>query len=362
MIALIVPSNLKYAPYVQYYIKALDNKKIEYEIITWNRKNLIEEKSNYSFNYYVSDNERKKVLYGYLKFSFFVKKIINRRKYNKLIVFTIGAAFFISDLLLIKYKKKYIFDIRDASIITKKMTYIFKKICHNANSIIVSSKEFNSWIPARTIICHNVDKDMLIKHINDNLYYQKSKINKIVFAGILNEWEINNELINLFANNSKYEFEFIGVENEGKKKLIESVINNNVKNVKFTGTYNKEDIIKIYREKATLVNVIRKESIVNAQAIPNKLYDAVISGIPIIVLKHNLVLAKMTEKYKLGIVINELNVEEIERKIREFESVYLNTGKYYKNRKLFLMQVMKDIEKYEKNISLFITKNEDKND
>ena len=362
MIALVVPSNLKFAPYVQYYIKKLDNNNIKYEIITWNRKNISEEKSDYTFNYFVSDNERKKVLYGYLKFGRFAKKIIHKNKYDKLIIFTIGAAFFMSKTLLTKYRHKYIFDIRDASVITKKMNYIFTKICQNATSIVVSSKDFDSWIPVETIMCHNADKDTITKHIDDTLNYKNQKVNKIVFAGMLNEWEINNDLIKLFANNKNYEFEFIGTENEGKNKLKESVKKNSIKNVKFAGMYNKEEIVDIYRTKATLVNIIRKKSTVNAQAIPNKLYDAANAGIPIIILKHNKAPAKMIEKYKLGIIIDELNVEEIEEKIKKFESTYLKTEKYYQNRKEFLKKVLKDIEIYEKMIDNFIINQEEKND
>ena len=51
MIGLIVPSNIKYAPYVNYYVKKLEEEKVPYQIISWNRRGIKEEVDFTSVSY-----------------------------------------------------------------------------------------------------------------------------------------------------------------------------------------------------------------------------------------------------------------------------------------------------------------------
>ena len=49
IIGLIVPGNLKYCPYVSYYIDLFKKNRIAFEIISWNKKAL---KENVDYSYY----------------------------------------------------------------------------------------------------------------------------------------------------------------------------------------------------------------------------------------------------------------------------------------------------------------------
>ena len=91
MTGFIVPSNIKYAPYVQYYIDVYKNNGAEFEIISWDRRGVAED-VNYAYHKTVDDHKRFDVLLGYIGFSSFVKKIVKKRKYDKLVVFTVAAA------------------------------------------------------------------------------------------------------------------------------------------------------------------------------------------------------------------------------------------------------------------------------
>ena len=353
MIGIIIPANLKYAPYVEYYINKLKKDNIDFEIISWNRRG-INENVHHSFNYYVKDSNRLKVYTGYFLYSLFVKRIVESRKYTSLIVFTIAGAYAIKSILKSQYKGKYIFDIRDDSPVVKKFPNDFKEICENAYQVIVSSSCFKEWINRESIICHNCSKDSIFQEI-DFCDFKGTSERNIVFAGMLNEQDINIELIKLLKNNMAYKMFFIGTDCVGKQKVFDYVKTNNIKNVFFEGTYDKKNITKIYREKASYVNCIRKESKVNSEAVPNKLYDAVIAGKPIIVMKHNKIIAEYVDNYKLGIVLEKLELDEIENKISIFNEM-INNGTYKDGRKNFLEDVYKEIIAFEQIVEEFYLK------
>ena len=62
-----------------------------------------------------------------------------------------------------------------------------------------------------------------------------------------------------------------------------------------------------------MVNILRQNTIINRNALPNKLYDAVVSGIPLVVFRHNTAIADYVGRYNLGIIVD--GVEDIKRQL-----------------------------------------------
>lgn len=355
MIGLVVPANVKYAPYVQYYIGELQKSNVKYEVIAWDRLGL-DEKVAYSYKFKTSDGNRKRVLFGYFGFATFVKKIIKRRKYDKIIVFTVAAAFFIRGILNGKYKNNFIFDIRDDSPIVRKLPSMVNELCINAYKVVTSSENFKKWIPVDPIIGHNADKAMIVEHYDDLCSNKISENYSIVFAGMLIEGEINLDLVRQFANNPNVKFGFVGKDNDAKYMLAKVCEEEKINNIFYQGVYNKEDIVDIYRNNADYVNIIRRQSEVNRNAVPNKLYDAIISGKPVLVLRHNEAIVRYVEKYNLGVVIDKVEREHILKKIKKYETQVLNEGRYALGRKDFLDSVLSEIEQFENLVREFIKK------
>ena len=344
MIALIVPGNLKFCPYVQYYTDHFDKQKIEYEIITWNKCG-IQENVKYHFDYSVDDLRVIKKTFGYMRFIQCVKKIINRRNYRKIIVFTIAPALMLSRILLGKYRGEYILDIRDDSVMKDKFPKLFKKIVDNASSIICSSPEYIKWIGRNAIISHNVQIDALNCRLDHSLPTEIREPYRIMFAGALNEWEINLEMIKRIGNMNRFRLIYRGTDSKGRKKIENYVADNHLGNVVFYGPYKKEEIYGQYRSDADYVNIIRKNTIVNRDALPNKLYDAVVAGRPIIVFAHNIAVSKYAEKYNLGIVldgdVNDNTIPEMIEKIEKFDY-----HKYISGREMFVEQLLNDYKDF----------------
>lgn len=352
MIGIIVPGNKKYTPYIQNYIEVLNRKHCDYRIMSWNKTGIQEDGIDFSFNYTVRDSDRKRMLLGYLRFISACKKYIRDNKIDKLIILTAAPAFFLGLHYLSKIKNNILLDIRDDSPFIRKFPNQFKKICGMAKSVIVSSNEFSSWTGRSTVLCHNVDLEQLRIHIDDTPTNKVEMPIRIVFAGVMIEEQCNVEVLKAFKEDCRFSHFFIGRDCTGKSVIKKFTEEEHMANVFFEGAYNKDEIIDIYREKADLINIFRAKTTVNRNALPNKLYEAVLSGKPIVVFEHNKAVAQYASDYYLGIVIPE----ELNTSINDY--LYNQTGvfdfdKYRFQRKMFLNHVIEDMNNFKYTIEDF---------
>lgn len=350
-ICIIAPANLKYVPYYKYYTDVLDDAGYSYDIISWNRAG-IKENVAYSLDYLADDFDRKRMLWGYLRFGHFCRKVISKQKYERIIFLTAAPAFFCGPFLLRSYEKKYLLDIRDYSPIVNRLPTSFNNICQKANKIVVSSPSFNSWIKAPTIICHNADIGQINGFSSLNAKQSLSETHwRIVFAGIMIEPDMNIRVLGQYKNDKRVSFSFIGRDIEGKQQIVDFVKANNITNVSFEGAYKKEDIVSIYRDKADFVNIFRANTIINKNALPNKLYDAVISGVPVVVFDHNEAIVSYVKMYNLGIVMKEEQICDLPELMKSFDFHAYSNG-----RKKFLAQVIDDMASFKEQLLSFVKK------
>jgi hypothetical protein len=343
-IGLIIPANIKYAPYVQYYLQYFDQNGITYEVISWNKFGINEDVA-YSYFFKVNDKNLIYRIIGYIGYAAFVHKILKFRKYDGIIIFTIAPAILMHKILVTKYSRKFIFDIRDDSKLRHIFSSVFKELIANAYVIVSSSPEYKKWIGRDVIICHNVD----MKSLHDNEYMDYFRITKpyrIMFAGsFLLEWDTNLKMLRKIGNSKNIKFIFYGPESNEKKRLEKFVEKNMLTNTSFFGTYNKKDIYKFYREKADVVNIIRKRTIVNQNALPNKFYDAVVAGKPIVVFSHNTVIVNYVREFNLGFIITDDNFKTFEfqliMNINNFDC-----SKYISGRHAFIKYIENDYRKF----------------
>lgn len=349
-IGLIIPANMKYSPYIQYYIQNFENKGIKYVTIVWNKRNL-NENANFTFEYSCEDYDRKKIFIGHYKFAKKCKKIIKKENIDKFIIFTIAPAFFLGIRYLKKYDNKFILDIRDDSPFRRKFPKEFKKICSMAFSVVVSSSNFTLWTGRKTVLCHNADINTIKNFYNTETHKNIYKPISIVFAGSMIEPDINIEILSKLKNNPNFSFGFIGYNNIGKEKIMDYVKKNDIHNVWFEGTYQKNEIVKKYQRHANLINIFRKNTLVNKNALPNKLYDAIVSAVPIIVFEHNEAICKYVKKYNLGIILQENMCSLEESIIKKYED--FDYDKFKKGRNLFLREVLFDMSLFLDTINEF---------
>jgi hypothetical protein len=115
-ILLICPSNRLFMPYLDNYTSILDGEGINYDLAIWDRIGR-EEKADFVF--FDKTNSYRKSFFSYLKYSYFIRKILNKHNYDIIIVFGLQLTFFLKNILLRRDKYKYVIDIRDYNKILK---------------------------------------------------------------------------------------------------------------------------------------------------------------------------------------------------------------------------------------------------
>ena len=346
---MIVPANLKYSPYVKYYTDILKAEKVDYRIMSWDKTGT-DEQVDMRMHFPASDFDRKKILYGHYLFAKHCKRYICKEQIDSLIVFTIAPLFFLGQRYLKQYANRVVVDVRDDSPFRKWFPKQLNKRVRSADMLVVSSPYYSDWFKRDSLLCHNADLDMMSKYSDQYVKETHSAQINIAFAGLMIEEQTNIHAIDQLAKSQIFKMVFIGRENEGKAEIKRYVSDKHIQNVSFIGEYKKEDIIDIYRKEADLVNILRENTLVNRNALPNKLYDAVISGVPVVVYEHNEAIAHYVKEFDLGILLNEQeNLEEqLTEKIKAFRF-----DKYVTGRNAFINMVKEDFQHFKDQLILF---------
>jgi hypothetical protein len=349
-ICVIVGSNLKFAPYVNLYTDYLDENQIKYDIVTWNKSN-IHEDVQYSYSGKKNDGNYILSFFQYFGFGHFLNKILMKNEYRQLIVFGSATLFFIKRSIIKKYHKNFILDIRDDTPIRKYFKKRFLRLAQSAAFVVTSSKMYESWIGRTAIMSHNINKKMFLS--NTNYFPRRKQVLsplRIINAGMMIEPQANIQLIDILKNRIDYSFIYYGPDVPGMIALKEYCKSNSISNVSFKGTYDKKDIISIYRENGDLVNIIRSNTVVNRDALPNKFYESVLAGVPLVVYEHNTAIANYVKEFYLGIVLQSTN------EIHSIKNLYssFDWNKYSQGRIVFLESILKDIGVFEKSLGSFV--------
>lgn len=350
-IAVIAPANIKYVPYIQNYLTMLRSTGARVHVLSWDKRGLSEPEADFAWHHRVWDNQRGKMLLGHARFAGKCRGYIRRHRITHLIILTAAPAFFLGVGFLKKFSGRYLLDIRDDSPLVRRFPGTFQQICAMAKQVITSSPLFNRWIPVPTLLCHNADCAQIQSRMEDSCKQSCGEPISIAFAGMLNEGRINLELLRHAGRDSRFRFWFIGSDCKNKEAIADYVRAENLNSVSFQGTYDKDDIYDIYRQKADLVNIIREKSTVNRNALPNKLYDAVLAGVPVVVLSHNEAIAVYAKEYHLGLVLEE-DLPSFPDTVADAMARF-DYRAYARGRRAFLQKVLEDMALFRQTLTAF---------
>lgn len=303
--------SLRYAQFVYKYTNILDEQTIPYELVIWNRDSLERpKKKNWIFYEYPLDSFQPfyKKIRGFLSFSMYMRRMIKDRKYDKIIILTTQTAIPLYDILLCKYKNKYIYDYRDVTFENlKPYRALVNSLIRNSNFTAISSKGFinNLNASSKFVMSHNT-RDFRITPIKKTI----SDRIRVVFWGMIRQLEYNKKICDLFSKDNRFELIYHG---EGYRRELESYCNQkNYKNIKFTGAYILEDIRKFAIETDLVLNCYENDK-KQKPAMTVKFYDSIQYGLPMLVTKGSY-MAKYVEKYGIGVSVdfeNDKNLEEV---------------------------------------------------
>lgn len=335
-------------PYIQKYEYYLKKHNISYDIILWDRRDVIKDnvEGTYLFKSPVRKSKLSKII-PFLKWRKFVLQILESNVYDKLIILTTIPGILIYKKLLNQYEEKYIFDIRDYTYeylkIYKKMV---NKLVQKSSITFISSEGFKSWLQPNEKICitHNITN--IDKNLHDINLLKNREVITIGFVGGIRYYDENKKLIENLQNRRDIQMVYAGKVHAGIK-LKEYCVKNNVVNVTFEPEFTNDQKPEIYKNIDVINAVYGDNNMVVKTALPNKLYDCILFKKPIMA-SENTYLAEIVKKYHLGFAI-DIEKDDIYNKLYEFISKF--------NLQLFLEgcdELIQKVIQEEKNVTLKI--------
>lgn len=309
-ILLVCPSNICYMPYVEHYVEVLNGLGRKYTIVYWDRFNL-DENSDW-FRYVDGKVGHKRGVLDYVGFSGFIKTHCKENGYDRIVLFGVQLAFFLSSFLIDKYAGKYVWDIRDYHLLLK--FFNAKEFLRLSSFTAVSSPGYQEWLPerGRIQVCHNV---------SDNVQASAPECSPLSFSplvlsyvGALRDFEIQFEILKEFGgkNDVRLEFHGRGLAND---RIVATVASRGIDNVVITGHFDPKDELSLYGRASITNAVIPRAGRNNISLLPNRLYRSVLHQRPLFSLAGTRT-AHEIEKYNLGLVVN--SIEGAGRTLREY--------------------------------------------
>lgn len=284
MISIVFCGDIRRCPYLLRYTERLENAKVEYEVLFWNRGAL---KPNLAANYKYFDKpsaeDLKKIrkLFDFWEFRRWVNKQLSRSKPNGIIFLSTLCGVLLWDVAK-EYKNRYIFDIRDYSYENKGIfRQVEKKIIADSFFTTISSKGFHAFLPDYDyVVAHNFNRNDMVKQFS---FVRQQEPYQIVWNGVIRFFDYQKQFLDLFKNDSRFLLVYHG-EGAALENYITYCSENEINNVKFTGLYDNRDKLKLVRD-ASFLNNCYGDGNDDAlkYAISNRFYDGLIYHIPQIV-------------------------------------------------------------------------------
>lgn len=311
-IALVDMANLKYMPYVKCYLDVIDLSKTETHVIHWKRETedstqLDSRVSIHTYEKLIDSSQGlKEKLLEIGKYSCYLHNELKKLSPDFLIVHYQTTAFLIFDLLMGKYKNRYILDYRDITYERHNwFRMLVSRIIKNSVYTFISSEGFKKYLPNmdKIHISHNVDFNLIHKaptHVKK--IKEKHTPVRIAFWGRIRNDRTNRAFIEAVSASQGVELHYYGIFNDCTSKKPLNTIEA-AKNVFYHGAYSSADRRTFADATDLLLNVFDKDDKNMPFATSNKFYDGLLFNIPQICASGS-IMGNKCEKLGVGIAIN----------------------------------------------------------
>jgi len=323
-------SKIKYMPYMNFYLENLNTTSNEVHLIYWNRDLQEENTSSLAgvtlqeFRCKQEDDVAKYLkIRSFIKYRKYAQNIIDKEKFDYIIVLHTLPGVLVRGTLCKKYKNKFIFDYRDS---TYEGFLPFKimvgKLVKASCATFVSSDAFRRFLPKeckeKIFTSHNLLMDSLSHRDEKKKYGTKSDKIRIAFWGFIRHEEINRELIKKIAADPRFELHYYGREQQVALNLKQYVKEIDAVNIFFHGEYKPEDRYEFVRHTDIIHNVYKDANMMLAMG--NKYYDAVIFYIPLMSIRNSF-MADMAEKAGIGLNVDPYDDDFTEKLYKEYSNI-----------------------------------------
>lgn len=282
-------TKIAYMPYMNFYLEALDGADAEIHVVKWQRDQEADIALGddrvvvHEFARTQADEVAKFSKIGnFLKYRAFVKRLLKRMGFDRIIVLHTLPGVLIADVLLRKYREKFILDYRDY---TYESFSPFKKLIGalvNASyATFVSSDAFREALPkvSKVYTSHNLLVDSLNHRDVRSAQSREHTPIRIAFWGFIRHEAINREIIRKLGNDDRFELHYYGREQQTALNLKAFTAENNYKNVVFHGRYKPKDRYD-FAAKTDILHNMYENDMGMRRAMGNKYYDGLVFRIP----------------------------------------------------------------------------------
>lgn len=307
MVAIILYGPFELAPYSVKYIEILDKAGVGYDLIGWRR----EEKVQYTGdNVYMYEGQTAKrfsrlaaKIMPTLGYRRYVKRILNRKRYDKLIILTTQTAILLAPELWTKYRGRFIFDYRDRSYENKKpYAMLVNSLITASAQTVISSKWFADALTDKKeyILAHNFRRSCLEYRRDKCVRKAEGERIDAAYIGALRSYEYHKWLIDCFKNDARFNFHIYGCGDDCERL---SEYGADADNIFIHGAYSEDNKYDIM-DKTDIICYNYPYNFVNEGLVANRYYDCLIMKKPMFVnpkMRHG----RFIEEEGLGVGVDE---------------------------------------------------------
>lgn len=343
-------------PYLNIYLDKIKKLGLECDVLFWDRDGNAKDEIIEGIHYIpyssiaLQEHSKLKRYIQYIPVTKFLKKKLQENDYDKVIFLQTHAAVACKSVILNKYSKKYLIDIRD---FTLENFWYFRKVenivIKNSYATIISSAGYRAFLPEYNYtVAHNythVQED-IVKEIRSK--DKKTDCINICFIGYVRFYEMAKKLLLLFANDKRFHISYIGT---GANALSEFCNENHINNVTLHDRFSQNETSKFYKSCDLINNLYGNHDRYLDYALSNKLYYATQFQIPVLV-SEDTYSSEIAEKYNIGISWNpdeKNSVDKLYEKYCKFDEIQMK-----KTSEEFLSNVIKENQEFEQKIIEFL--------
>lgn len=344
--------NMYYLPYASLYIDSIIANGAKCSLLFWDRDAVGGNNDNYPqcdekivFQYHeIKNSLGLKKIWGYIKAARYFRKVLSEKDFSGLIFLQTHCAVACEKILLNKYRKKFILDIRDYFYDDIKWYNRKEKhLIDNSYANVISSPAYKTFLPeGKFYISHNYtpfNKTDLISFISKKQIKQSSSIT-ISYVGTVRFIEMDKKMLNLFANDKRFTISYYG---RGSEVLSDYCSKNHIENVKFHGSFSPTEILHFYEETDIINNIYGNHTKELDFALSNKIYHAGQLLTPILVCPDTY-METVSMKYKMGFVF-DVNKEGIVDELYNWYNTF-DREQFIKGCKRFIEDVIMENKEY----------------
>lgn len=340
-VCIVSMENLKRVPYVTQYTACT---KEPFDFVYWDRDGTDDDvgaANNLRYRHPVRRDTGRAArawdkLTGYVGFRRFTRRVLAEGGYERVVCLTGNCAVLVGDVLLERYPGRYVFDIRDYWHEDNCWYHEREQRLIKASAFtVISSPAYREFLGDHDFrVLHN--SQILSEGDVASVAHEARAPYKIVCVGAAKNLDYDRHVIDVFANDGRFELVFRGL---GYDALAPYVAERGIANVEATGEFDFSRTLEQYRDADAVLSMYGNGSPYWDYALSNKLYFAAQLGLPILVCEKT-AMAEMAEVYRLGAALDPGDSSAPDRAAALFDPGALRS--MYDGQKRFLARVEAD--------------------